>query len=46
VNDLVDWLTQSGGGVATVFLALSGLVFVVYVLTIVGIIAWQKVSGR
>ena len=46
MTDFVDWLMQSGGGVATVLLALSGLLFVLYVLTILSIVAWQKVRGR
>ena len=41
-----DLLTQLGGGVSTFLLALSGVLFVLYVLTILGLIAWQKVRGR
>jgi hypothetical protein len=39
-------LVRESGGVSTVLLALSGLVFLLYVLTIVVLVGWQKVRGR
>ena len=39
-------LVRESGGFSTVLLALSGLLFLLYVLTIVTLVAWQKVRGR
>jgi hypothetical protein len=36
----------SFGSLAAFLLALSGAVFVLYVLTILALIGWQKVRGR
>lgn len=44
--DLVQSLMNSYGGVAATLLALSGVVFILYVLTIFVLIGWQKVRGR
>jgi hypothetical protein len=46
MSDIVDSLLNSSGSVAATLLALSGAVFVLYVLTIVALIGWQKVHGR
>ncbi len=46
MTGISDLLTQLGGGVSTLLLALSGGLFLLYVLTILGIVAWQKVRGR
>ena len=43
--DIYDLLRESGG-LSTVLLALSGLLFILYVLAIVAMVAWQKVRGR
>jgi hypothetical protein len=45
MGDLYDIVRESGG-ISTVLLALSGLLFVLYVLTIVVLVGWQKVRGR
>ena len=45
MTNLYD-LVRDSGGVSTILLALSGLVFVLYVLTIVVLVGWQKVRGR
>ena len=45
VVDLYDFVREAGG-VSTVLLALSGLLFVLYVLTIAVLVGWQKVRGR
>jgi hypothetical protein len=45
MGDFYDLLRESGG-VSTVLLALSGLLFLLYVLTIVVLVGWQKVRGR
>ena len=39
-------LLRESGGASTVLLALSGLLFLLYVLTIVVLVGWQKVRGR
>lgn len=39
-------LVRESGGFSTVLLALSGLLFVLYVLTIVALVTWQKVRRR
>jgi hypothetical protein len=46
MSDLIDSLVNSSRSVAATLLALSGAVFVLYVLTIVALIGWQKVRGR
>lgn len=43
--DLLDLLRESGG-FSTVLLALSGSLFILYVLAIVVLVGWQKVRGR
>ena len=45
MGDFYDLLRELGG-VSTVLLALSGLIFLLYVLTIVVLVGWQKVQGR
>jgi hypothetical protein len=45
MGDLYDIVRESGG-ISTVLLALSGLLFVLYVLTIVVLVGWQKVRSR
>jgi hypothetical protein len=42
-QSLID---SSGSNAASILLALSGAVFVLYVLTILALIGWQKVRGR
>jgi hypothetical protein len=44
--EFADLLLQLGGSVSTFLLALSGVLFVLYVGSIAGIVAWQKVRGR
>lgn len=44
--EFIDLLAQLGGGVSTFLLALSGALFVLYVGSIFGMVAWQKVRGR
>jgi hypothetical protein len=39
-------LVRESGGFSTVLLALSGLLFVLYVLAILALVGWQKVRGR
>lgn len=39
-------LLREAGGFSTVLLAFSGLVFLLYVLAIVVLVAWHKVRGR
>ena len=46
MSDLIDSFLNSSGSVAASLLALSGAVFVLYVLTIIVLIGWQKVRGR
>lgn len=46
MSDLIQSLVNSYGGLAASLLALSGAVFVLYVLTIFALIGWQKVRGR
>jgi hypothetical protein len=46
MSDLIDSLLNSSGSLAASLLALSGAVFVLYVLTIVALIGWQKVRDR
>jgi hypothetical protein len=46
MSDFVESLLNSYGSVAAALLALSGAVFLLYALTIVILIGWQKVRGR
>jgi hypothetical protein len=46
MSDLFQSLLNSSGDAANILLALSGAVFVLYVLTILALIGWQKVRGR
>ena len=46
MSETFELLMESGGGLATVLLGLSGAFFVLYVLTIVVLVTWQKVRGR
>jgi hypothetical protein len=46
MSQLVQSLVNSFGSLAAILLALSGAVFVLYVLTIFVLIGWQKVHGR
>ena len=46
MSETFELVMESGGGFATVLLALSGALFVLYVLTIVLLVSWQKVRGR
>jgi hypothetical protein len=46
MSDLVQSLMNRSEGLAALLLALSGAVFILYVLTIAVLIAWQKVCGR
>ena len=39
-------LTYAAGGVATFLLSLSGIVFLLYLSTLLGMIVWQKVRHR
>jgi hypothetical protein len=39
-------LVRESGGFSTVLLALSGSLFILYVLAIVALVGWQKVRGR
>lgn len=39
-------LLREAGGISTVLLALSGLVFLLYVLAIVVLVVWHKVRGQ
>jgi hypothetical protein len=44
--DTLELLMDSGVGISTLLLALSGALFILYLLTIVALIGWQKVRGR
>ena len=46
MSETFELLMESGGGLATVLLALSGALFVLYILTIIVLVSWQKVRGR
>ena len=46
MSETFELVMESGGGFATVLLTLSGAMFVLYVLTIVVLVSWQKVRGR
>lgn len=46
MSETFELVMESGGGYATVLLALSGVLFVLYVLTIVVLVSWGKVRGR
>jgi hypothetical protein len=46
MSDLVQSLMSRSEGVAAFLLALSGAVFILYVLTILALIGWQKVRRR
>ena len=46
MSEIFELLMESGGGFATILLALSGTLFILYVLTIVVLVSWQKVRGR
>ena len=39
-------LIRESGGLSTLLLALSGSLFLLYVLTIVALVGWQKVRRR
>ena len=42
----IEFLMESGGGIATILLALSGTLFILYVLAIVVLVNWHRVRGR
>ncbi len=44
--DTLKLLMDSGVGISTLLLALSGALFILYLLTIVALIGWQKVRGK
>jgi hypothetical protein len=44
--DTLKLLMDSGVGISTLLLALSGALFILYLLTIVVLIGWQRVRGR
>ena len=46
MSDLLQSVFNSSTGVAVILLALSGAIFLLYVLTILILIGWQKVHGR
>ena len=46
MTDALELLLDSGIGISTLLLALSGALFILYLLTIVVLIGWQKVLGR
>ena len=46
MSELIQSLMNSSEGLAALLLALSGAVFILYVLTIAALIGWQKVRGR
>jgi hypothetical protein len=46
MSETFQFLLESGGGVATVLLALSGTLFILYLVTILALVGWQKVRGR
>lgn len=46
MSDLLQSVFNSSAGLAATLLALSGAVFLLYVLTILILIGWQKVHGR
>jgi hypothetical protein len=46
MSDLVQSLMNRSESLAALLLALSGAVFILYVLTIAVLIGWQKVRGR
>ena len=41
-----ELLMESGGGFATILLALSGALFILYAVAILVLVGWQKVRGR
>jgi hypothetical protein len=46
MSEFVDSLLNPSGSVAATLLALSGAVFVIYAVTILALIGWQKVRDR
>ena len=46
MSKTLELLMESCGGLATILIASSGALFILYILTIVTLVGWQKVRGR